>query len=98
MFAAFCFLLSAFCVRLSACFCLLINLLCCFLFNFFWPLLPFRDAVDPTFGSQDLAVAIAFEEDGEVAPVPLADPLMDRVFPLAEACIKDLGPELELLR
>lgn len=47
---------------------------------------------------QDPAVAIAFEESGEVAPVPLADPLMDRLFPLAEATVKDCGPGVTLLR
>lgn len=47
---------------------------------------------------QDPAVAIAFEENGEVAPVPLADPLIDQLFPLAEASVQDLGPEVILLR
>lgn len=43
-------------------------------------------------------MAIAFEENGEVAPVPLADPLIDQLFPLAEASVQDLGPEVTLLR
>lgn len=47
---------------------------------------------------QDPAVAIAFDEDGEVAPVPIDDPLMDRLFPLAEACLADLGIDVTLLR
>lgn len=47
---------------------------------------------------QDPAVAIAFDENGEVAPVPIDDPLMDELFPLAEACMADLGPDVTLLR
>lgn len=47
---------------------------------------------------QDPAVAIAFDENGEVAPVPIDDPLMDDLFPLAEACLADLGVDVTLLR
>lgn len=43
-------------------------------------------------------MAIAFDENGEVAPVPIDDPLMDELFPLAEACVADLGPGVTLLR
>lgn len=43
-------------------------------------------------------MAIAFDENGEVAPVPIDDPLMDELFPLAEACVADLGPDVTLLR
>lgn len=43
-------------------------------------------------------MAIAFDENGEVAPVPIDDPLMDQLFPLAEACVADLGPDVTLLR
>lgn len=59
------------------------------------PLSTFR--VPPFFG-QDPAVAIAFDENGEVAPVPIDDPLMDDLFPLAEACLADLGADVTLLR
>lgn len=43
-------------------------------------------------------MAVAFDEDGEVAPVPIADPLMNELFPLAMACVADLGPGVTLLR
>ncbi|CAN0356180.1 unnamed protein product, partial [Hapterophycus canaliculatus] len=46
----------------------------------------------------DPAVAIAFDENGEVSPVPNDDPIMDELFPLAEACVADLGPDVTLLR
>lgn len=41
---------------------------------------------------------MAFDEDGEVAPVPIDDPLMDKLFPLAQACVADLGLGITLLR
>eukprot|EP00903_Cladosiphon_okamuranus_P009836 g9349.t1 len=47
---------------------------------------------------KDPAVAIAFDENGEVSPVPNDDPIMDELFPLAEACVADLGPGVTLLR
>lgn len=47
---------------------------------------------------KDPAVAIAFDESGEVSPVPNDDPIMDELFPLAEACAADLGPGVTLLR
>eukprot|EP00752_Nemacystus_decipiens_P004488 g4098.t1 len=47
---------------------------------------------------KDPAVAIAFDENGEVSPVPNDDPIMDQLFPLAEACVADLGPDVTLLR
>lgn len=47
---------------------------------------------------QDPAVAVAFEKDGEAMSMPPTDPLMDQIFPLAEACIADLGPEVCLRR
>lgn len=47
---------------------------------------------------KDPAVAIAFDENGEVSPVPNDDPIMDELFPLAEACVADLGPGVNLLR
>ncbi|CAM9537547.1 unnamed protein product [Ectocarpus fasciculatus] len=47
---------------------------------------------------KDPAVAIAFDENGEVSPVPNDDPIMDELFPLAEACVADLGPGVKLLR
>ncbi|CAM9792994.1 unnamed protein product [Scytosiphon promiscuus] len=47
---------------------------------------------------KDPAVAIAFDENGEVSPVPNDDPIMDELFPLAEACVADLGPDVTLLR
>lgn len=43
-------------------------------------------------------MAIAFDENGEVSPVPNDDPIMDELFPLAEACVADLGPGVTLLR
>ncbi|CAN0278448.1 unnamed protein product [Ascophyllum nodosum] len=47
---------------------------------------------------KDPAVAVAFDVNGEVAPVPIDDPLMDELFPLAQACLNDLGPGITLLR
>jgi hypothetical protein len=48
----------------------------------------------------DYAVALCyFEEEGQLVPIELDDPLMDDVFPVAEGIIEDeFGEELVLLR
>lgn len=59
------------------------------------------DGVEYTIGSPcDYAVALCyFEEDEQLVPIELDDPLMDDIFPIAESIIEDeFGEELVLLR
>jgi hypothetical protein len=59
------------------------------------------DQVEYTIGSPcDYAVALCyFENDEQLVPIELDDPLMDDIFPVAEGIIEDeFGEELVLLR
>jgi hypothetical protein len=59
------------------------------------------DGVEYTIGSPcDYAVALCyFDEDDQLVPIELDDPLMDDIFPVAEGIIEDeFGEELVLLR
>lgn len=59
------------------------------------------DGVEYTIGIPcDYAVALCyFEEDEQLVPIELDDPLMDDIFPVAEGIIEDeFGEELVLLR
>lgn len=59
------------------------------------------DGVEYTIGSPcDYAVALCyFDEDNQLVPIELDDPLMDDIFPVAEGIIEDeFGEELVLLR
>lgn len=46
----------------------------------------------------DDAVAIAMEQEGEVVPVPVDDPLMDTLFPILQKDLKEQGGGLEIKR
>jgi hypothetical protein len=46
----------------------------------------------------DDAVAIAFEVEGEIVPVPLDDPLMSQVFPAFKKELEKMSPDLTLKR
>lgn len=59
------------------------------------------DGIEYTIGSPcDYAVALCyFEDDEQLVPIELDDPLMDDVFPIAEGIIEDeFGEELVLIR